>query len=249
MKPPRRSRLVRASAPLCYSIALMRSATTDPSVTSSQETLDRAPRFGAILWISAVQFFVAQAVVQSAWETPFSLSENFISDLGNTECGPSSGIYVCSPWHVWMNISFVVLGLQILAGPLIRARFPAGVLRTVGLGLLAVAGVGVILVGLFPENVEATMHRVGAAANFLAGNLGMCVLGIALWRAGRRRGLGAYSFASGAVGLLATWLFVSDVYLGLGIGGMERVAAYPLTVWLIVTGIASVLALSDGAER
>ena len=202
----------------------------------------RAAVLGAIVGVLAVQFFIAQGVVQSAWETPFSLSENFISDLGNTECGPyppGSASYVCSPWHVWMNLSFVVLGLQIVAaGVLNRGLFPSGRLRQAGTGLLVIAGIGAVLVGLFPENVGATMHRVGAAANFIAGNLGMCVLGVALWRAGRRRCLGAFSFVSGAVGLLATWLFVSDVYLGLGIGGMERVAAYPLPIWLIATGTA-----------
>ena len=48
--------------------------------------------------------------------------------------------------------------------------------------------------------------------------------------------LAVYSIASGVVGLLATALFVSDLYLGVGIGGMERLAAYPLPLWLFVAG-------------
>ena len=41
-----------------------------------------AIKVGALAWVLAAQFFVAQAVVQSAWTTPFSLRENYISDLG-----------------------------------------------------------------------------------------------------------------------------------------------------------------------
>jgi len=36
--------------------------------------------------------------------------------------------------------------------------------------------------------------------------------------------------------MVATMLFVSDQYLGAGVGGMERLAAYPLPLWLIVAG-------------
>ena len=194
------------------------------------------------MWILAVQFFVAQVVVQSAWVTPFSLTQNFISDLGNTTCGPypkDSAMYVCSPWHAWMNASFILLGLIILVGAaLVRTAFPPKRSRTAGLVLLALAGVGIIAVGLFPEDVNIGYHRIGAAAHFILGNLSMLVLGIALWTARRQPALALYSIVSGVVGLVATALFVSEHNLGLGTGGMERLAAYPLPLWLIVAGIA-----------
>ncbi len=162
----------------------------------------------------AIQFFIAQLIVQSAWTTPFSLTTNYISDLGNTACGPypvASNMYVCSPWHAWMNASLV---------------------------LLALAGPGEILVGLFPENVNITPHTIGAAAHFVSGNLGILVLGIAIAATRRQIRLAVYSIILGSVGLLATALFVSGNYLGTGIGGMERIAAYPLPLWLIVAGIS-----------
>ena len=92
--------------------------------------------------------------------------------------------------------------------------------------------------GFFPEDVNITYHRLGAAAHFILGNLGMVALGIALGQARRRQALAVYSIVSGVVGLLATALFVSHHYLGMGIGGMERLAAYPLPLWLIVAGIS-----------
>jgi Protein of unknown function (DUF998). len=102
------------------------------------------------------------------------------------------------------------------------------------------AGVGIIAVGLFPENINITYHRLGAAAHFILGNLAMVAMGIALWTARRRPVLAVYSIVSGVVGLLATALFVSEHNLGLGTGGMERLAAYPLPLWLIVAGMSFV---------
>ena len=181
-------------------------------------------------------------MVQSAWVTPFSLTQNFISDLGNTASGPyppDSGMYVCSPWHTWMNASFILLGLIILVGTaLVRKAFPPGRFRAVGFALLALAGAGNIAVGLFPEDVNITYHSLGAAAHFILGNLGMVALGTALGQSRRRPALSVYSILSGLLGLLATTLFISGHYLSMGIGGMERLAAYPLPLWLIVAGIS-----------
>lgn len=201
----------------------------------------RTIRRGAFIWILAIQFFIAQAIVQAAWTTPFSLTANYISDLGNTTCGPypvDSNMYVCSPRHAWMNASFIVQGVIILVGIALLARaFPAGRARTVGLVLLALAGPGSILVGMFPENVNITPHTIGAAAHFVSGNLGIAVLGGVLTATRRQRPLAIFSIISGIVGLLATMLFISGNYLGTGIGGMERIAAYPLPLWLIVVGV------------
>jgi hypothetical membrane protein len=220
-----------------------------PSLRKKRAT-EHAIRLGAAVWISSVQFFVAQAVVQSAWTTRFSLSENFISDLGNTVCGdypPGSGSYVCSPWHAWMNLSFVLLGVQILAGALLaRNAFARGGLRAASIWLLAIAGIGAALVGFYPENVENAIHRFGAGANFVCGNLAICLLGIAVARARGGAGVALFSIASGLAGLAATYLLVTDVYLGLGVGGMERVAAYALPIWMIAIGV--VLLVRRGAK-
>jgi hypothetical membrane protein len=207
-------------------------------------------RLGALAWALAFQFFVAQAIVQSAWATPYSLATNYISDLGNTSCATypvGSDTYVCSPWHAWMNGSFILLGASILLGAiLIRRAFPPGRISAAGLVMVALAGPGLMLVGLFPENVNITPHTLGAATQFISGGLGMAVLGVALAAARQHTRLAGYSLVSGIVGLLATGLFVAGQYLGLGIGGMERIAAYALPLWLIVAGV--VLGRSDNGR-
>jgi hypothetical protein len=57
-------------------------------VPTSRNDAARTIRLGAIVWMLAIQFFIVQIIVQSAWATPFSLTTNYISDLGNTACGP-----------------------------------------------------------------------------------------------------------------------------------------------------------------
>jgi hypothetical membrane protein len=214
----------------------------EPPTPLPRLRVDRAIQLGALAWALAIQFFAVQAIVQSAWTTPYSLAENYISDLGNTSCGPypaGSNMYVCSPWHALMNGSFILLGVSILLGAvLIRRAFPPGRTSTAGLVMVALAGPGLILVGLFPENLNITPHSLGAALQFISGALGMAVLGAALAATRRHTWLAGYSIVSGGVGLLATGLFVAGEYLGLGISGMERVAAYALPLWLIGIGVA-----------
>ena len=201
----------------------------------------RSTASAAIIWITAVQFFIAQAVVQLGWTTPFSLRENFISDLGNTTCGPyplDSAMYVCSPWHAWMNASFILFGVQIIVGTFLFFRSaPFSLARTLGWVLVFLAGPGVILVGIYPENGSIELHRLGAALNFVCGNLGMAALGIATRSIEPWNRTWLFTTIAGVVGAVATVLFVEEVFLGLGIGGMERLAAYPLPVWMIFVGV------------
>ncbi len=204
-------------------------------------TADRTTiRAGAIAWVLAAQFFITQIVVATAWSRPFSLASDYISDLGNTVCGPypaGSAHIVCSPWHVAMNTSFIVLGVTMIIGALLtRAAFPSGWVRELAVTLFCLAGVGVIVVGMYPENTDNARHVLGAGLNFIAGNIAMIVFGLALAQRPTHRGLMGVSIALGTLGLTATVLFVTGNFLGLGLGGMERVAAYPMTVWQIIAG-------------
>lgn len=188
-----------------------------------------------ILWILSVQYFVVQIIVANSWATPFSVQNNPISDLGNTVCGEYSGRYVCSPMHDLMNISFVVLGLTMIWGSLLFVRqYSEEPWIKFGLYLLALSGLGTILVGLYPENTIASLHVIGASLPFLLGNIALIILGLNL---DIPKALRVYTIASGSIALVALALFLSGSYLGLGHGGMERLVAYPQTIWMIVYGI------------
>lgn len=183
----------------------------------------------------SVQYFITQLVVAAAWKLPYSLAQNTISDLGNTTCGLYGGRPVCSPRHALMNASFVVLGCTMMAGAsLIYREFKQGRPAITGFTFMALAGLGTVLVGLFPENTVGALHEIGAGLPFFIGNLGEVILGVSL---DIPKSLRLYTVASGAISLLALGLLLSGHYLGLGEGGMERVVAYPQTVWLVVFGL------------
>lgn len=138
-----------------------------------------------------------------------------------------------------MNATFVVTGALILIGLfLTRPIWPRRRLTTWGLVLLGVAGVGTILIGLSPENVNVPLHILGAL-NIPAGNVAMILLGLAIWR--DRPGMAKFSVVAGVVGLLGMLAGPFLVILtGHGGGLAERVALYPLIIWLIAFGLSPI---------
>jgi len=203
------------------------------------ESADRQVAIGGACWALTVVFFIGQAVAQAASTVPYSLWSNYISDLGNTGCGPFAlGTYhtvVCTPLSGVMNAAFVVSGLLTLAGAVgTRPAWPRRRLTAVGLVLLGLAGAGQVLVGFRPENVDISLHGVGALFGIGGGNLGVLLVGLGVWRADRLTGV--LSVVVGVVGVVAFVLLGSAPALGLGIGFVERVAVYPLVAWLIGAG-------------
>jgi hypothetical membrane protein len=134
-----------------------------------------------------------------------------------------------------MNASFIVLGAAMIAGStLIYQEFKENKLNKAGFNLMALAGVGTILVGVFPENTVGSLHYTGALLTFLLGNIALVIFGFSLGTGSKFK---TYTIFSGLVALVALVLFVTKTYLGLGQGGMERLVAHPQTIWLTCFGI------------
>jgi hypothetical membrane protein len=197
---------------------------------------DKQPYLGPIMWILSVQYFIAQWIVAHAWATPFSISGNYISDLGNTVCGEYGGGYVCSPLHWVMNGSFVVFGLTLLAGSLfIYTRFRRTAGSLVGFLLIASSGFGTILVGAFPENEVYDLHLLGAVLSLGVGAVGVLVLAFALRQI--HPTIRIYTALTAIICLGSFTLYSMGFDLGLDKGGMERLVSYPFTLWLIFFGL------------
>ncbi|WP_338201541.1 DUF998 domain-containing protein [Candidatus Nephthysia bennettiae] len=200
---------------------------------------DRQVALGAACWVLTVVFFVGQAVAQAASTVPYSLAGNNISDLGNTACGTfTQGAYradVCSPLHGVMNATFALTGLLMLSGAVgTRRAWPRRRLTTAGLVMLVLAGAGEVLVGFRPENVSLGFHALGAVFGIAGANVGVLLLAVAVWRTSPWTAI--LSLVVGVLGLVSFLLFVSAQSLGLGTGLVERLAGYPVVVWMIVVG-------------
>jgi hypothetical membrane protein len=193
------------------------------------------PLVGPSVWIASIQYFVVMAVAAMYWPVRYSAISNTISDLGNTACGIYGARYVCSPLYSWMNLSFIILGITMAIGStLIYQEFNKTRASWIGFSLMALAGAGTILVGAFPENITSSLHTLGAILALGVGNVALLVLGYSLDLPPKMR---IYTILSGLISLSAFLLFISQYYLGIGIGGMERLAGNLQTLWLIVFGV------------
>jgi hypothetical membrane protein len=186
---------------------------------------DSRYRLGGLAWVLTLQFFVAEAIAATRYGG-YSYSADVISDLGTAD----------SAARVLMNASFVVQGLLIAGGALLLGPGLAGTGGKLARVLLVVSGLGVLLVGLFPSDGNATVHELAAAAHLLGGGIGLVALAYGVRP--RSEGLGTALALLGLVGIIGTVFFGSAVFLGLGEGGMERVAGYVVPVGLAVAGVA-----------
>jgi len=202
-------------------------------------------RWGPVCWLLCLQYFAAEAIAIAGWRGGYSLHDNYISDLGALACVGSG----CSPLHALMNASFVLQGVLISAGAvLVWPALSRGWLGSLALGMIAASGFGVFVVGLAPEDFAPGWHYLGAGEHFLLCNAGAALLGLAVLRGGRARRIALVSLAAGLLGLAGLVCLATRHYIGLGVGGMERVTAYPFTLWIAGMG-AWLLRAAEGDAR
>ncbi|MEE9267806.1 MAG: DUF998 domain-containing protein [Thermoplasmata archaeon] len=178
--------------------------------------LDTRKLSGLLLFLGGVQFTVGLMIAASL--TPgYSIADDTISSLGVRE-----GALV-------FNISIILLGVFVLAAAyFIRSALGSLVVAV----LVAVAGIGALGVGVFPATtVFAGVHGLFSLITFLFSNVAAIYVARFV-----RTPLLPLSIALGVIGLAALGLFISGTYLGLGIGGMERMIVLPVLAWAIALG-------------
>jgi len=166
---------------------------------------------GLLLGIGSV-LCVLGIITAEALYPGYSTSENYISDLG---VGPSALIF---------NSSVFLLGVLAVSGVYFIQKTFSFKLFSI---LAAIAGIGAMGVGLFPEDA-GMIHTVFSLITFLFAGASA----IASYRL-EKPPLSYLSIILGTMSLVALVLFASGVYLGLGKGGMERMVAYPALLWMV----------------
>ena len=148
----------------------------------------------------------------------YSVSENYISDLG---VGPM-------PSRVVFTAAIIVFGLMsLVSSALMRRSHP----RSSIWFLLAASGTGAIGVGIVNEDSVPAIHAVFAVMAFLFGNLAAIYSHRIV-----RFPLSHIFVLLGIIGLAALALVAGNTYLGIGVGGMERMIFYPAMIWTLGFG-------------
>lgn len=208
-------------------------------------------RIGATVWIlGAAVFFACQFIAQSAWQTPYSWSANNVSDLGNVYCQPwgDNHRYVCSPLHDAMNAGVVAEGILIIVGMLLLGYlWKRGVVSVIARSLIVFGAAGYALAGFAPADVSEKWHVFGAFLIAFLGLPGLFLTGFQM-QSTRPAFFRWLATIIGGVGLLATFHFFSQHYLGLGMGGMERLWGFNLPIWTLATGSYVLLSLRSGNQ-
>jgi len=208
--------------------------------TALQPGFARGRAGAALIAAGIVQFCVAMAAVQAAYPGYSDLT-NYISDLGNT---------ATSPWHDVFNVSIVILGVLSFVGILLAwESFPRGGSRAVGLLLLMAASLGAIGVGLYPENVNGTVHGIASFVVFGPGGLALVVLGAGFRRAVGWRWLAAPSVVLGLIDLVALAYFaptqVNNTTWDPGL--IERFVVFPILIWGLLVAAQLLRGARSGA--
>jgi hypothetical membrane protein len=179
------------------------------------------------LFFLAVTQFVLCLIIAEALYPGYSVSDNYISDLG---VGPSAIVF---------NSSAFLLGLLLLAGTYLQRHSPN--FKTINILLLLMA-IGAMGVGVFTKDFTLAHGAVSSMAFFFAG-----LSAIASFKV-LQKPLSLISIILGAMTLTALALFSAGIitsgsltsniaydsifFLGLGPGGMERMIVYPALMWL-----------------
>jgi hypothetical membrane protein len=175
-----------------------------------------AAKAGAAVFIGTVQFAVL-LIVAEAVRPSYSVSNNYISDLGAN--ASSSSIF---------NSSIALLGILVLVGAyFFQKAYP----WKPATSMIVLTGIGALGVGSFPEGSPFYLHPAFSLVTFLFAGLSALVTARFL-----RKPLFYFSLILGAIALAALLLYEADIYLGLGPGGMERMIAYPELLWGIGFG-------------
>jgi hypothetical membrane protein len=188
-------------------------------------------RLSGALFIVAVVQFVLCLIIAEALYKGYSVSANYVSDLG---VGSSSIVF---------NSSVFVLGLLVGVGTYFLKSLPK--LKTVKI-LLSLMALGAMGVGVFTKDFTVAHGAVSSAA-FFFGGLSAIVSGFYLkktlsWISAALGSMTVCALALFSIGMVTSGSMSSTVahdsifYLGLGPGGMERMIVYPAIIWLALFG-------------
>lgn len=189
---------------------------------------DHSLKIGGVLYVVAVfQFFVFELVAETLYPG-YSVSGNYISDLGATCVSPPSTLncVVHQPSARIFDSTVFLLGLILLVG---TGFVYYGTRKKPYLVTAAVADLAILLVGVYPENTGWT-HAIVSVVLFL-------FMGISLLLAWTIVNGAAIRYLTVAFGVLTLFFNFTNVPAGqVGVGGQERLLVLCILLELLTLG-------------
>lgn len=199
---------------------------------SSRQRRALRPRYlvaaGLLLFFTGVVALMGIITAEALYPSGYSTSQNEISDLGATE-PPDSVIQ--QPSATIFNTVMIACGALVIAASFCVQR---GFRRWAAPLLIALFGIGVLGVGLFPGD-HGSVHALFAMLTFIAGGAA-AIASVTIVTP-------PFSYVLALLGAVALIVLIlhaimgdSSPVAGLGIGGVERWVAYPVLLWAMGLG-------------
>lgn len=195
---------------------------------------------GLLLLVGSIQFILG-VVAGEATYPGYSTSQNTLSDMSGScpSIDPNNpmqcvGSVVMQPSATIFSTIVFVIGLGTAVSGYFVHKTLGGLLAP---ALLIITGIGAMGVGVFPGNAGIA-HGIFAMVTFVAGG----AAAVASYRILREsRAMQYVSVALGSISLVSLALVIfggnESVFMQtFGIGGTERLVAYPVVMWLIALG-------------
>jgi hypothetical membrane protein len=172
---------------------------------------------GLLGFVAGVQFILAVIICEAVF-SGYSVGQQYISDLGNWSlAGNYAAIF---------NASIIIAGaLGIASAYFIQQAFKNRLFTS----LLMINTFCNILIGVFAEDISMPMHGISALIGLIFG-LGATFMSSKFVKSP----LSYAPIILGGVIIVAVVLQASGFYLGLGLGGIERLEIYPSLLWGLV---------------
>lgn len=187
-------------------------------------------KVGGVLYIVAVfQSFVFELVAETLYPD-FSISSNYISDLGATCVSPPSiaNCVVHQPSAIIFDTSSFLLGLMLLVGTVFVYL---GTRNRPYFAVTAVYDLAYLLVGVFPENTGKT-HLLVSAIGFLFAGISL----VLAWTIVKKHAFGYFAVAFGVLTLFLIAVKYIDAFPQLGVGGEEQLLVLPALLGVFALG-------------
>ena len=212
--------------------------------------LSNAAKAGVAVFVGSVQFGICLILSEIIYSTSgplgtsgsgnttgyiYSVANNYVSDLGancRTACTSVPSGYL-------FDSSIALFGVLVIVGAYFLQKAYQWRPATI---MVALAGVGALGVGLFPETT-GIWHDIFSLIVFLFAGLSALVTARF-----QMKPMFYFSILLGLGTLVALVLYIGGAYLGLGPGGMERMVVYPALLWAVAFG-GHLMALDDKAQH
>lgn len=193
---------------------------------SGTRTWDQRAIAGTLLFLAGVIALMGIITGEIFYPEGYSTANSEISDLGATR--PPNSI-ITQPSATIFNTTMMVTGLLVFGAAVFVQMERKNLLATIP---LAIFGLGVLGVGIFPGN-NAAIHPIFALTTFIFGG----IAAIASWPITAP----PFRYISALLGIIALFSLFGGAFAGiliplLGDGGTERWVAYPILLWTMGFG-------------